>query len=216
MADPVAEKSTFLKMYMSSHPDTLVAFAKWYGKVTEQITSAEMSAIDTKSMTLTCTLKDGSKKVSVVKIEPPLRNYDDVKPRLLEMKAISQEGLGMIKKPRITVFKWPSRGIPFGIFLYTFIPYGAFAPVGDAPYLIPAQFIRQYLSPLPFKAAFGFLLVVHFIESLYTLHLCQKHGAGYEVMMAYWLSTMLFGMPVWKGLRKRIQKARIDSVMKME
>ena len=48
MADPVAEKSGFLKMYMSNHPDTLVAYAKWFGKVKEGITSAEMTAIDTK------------------------------------------------------------------------------------------------------------------------------------------------------------------------
>lgn len=48
MSDPVAEKSTFLRMYMSNHPDTLVAYAKWFGKVNEVITSAEMSAIDTK------------------------------------------------------------------------------------------------------------------------------------------------------------------------
>lgn len=44
--DPVAEKSGFLRMYMSNHPDTLVAYAKWFGKVNEVITSAEMSAID--------------------------------------------------------------------------------------------------------------------------------------------------------------------------
>jgi hypothetical protein len=48
MSDPVAEKSAFLRMYMSNHPDTLVAYAKWFGKVDEIITSAEMSAIDTK------------------------------------------------------------------------------------------------------------------------------------------------------------------------
>ena len=48
MSDPVAEKSTFLRMYMSNHPDTLVAYAKWFGKVKEVIISAEMSAIDTK------------------------------------------------------------------------------------------------------------------------------------------------------------------------
>lgn len=49
MADPVAERSGFLRKYMSSHPDTLVAYAKWYGKVTAAITSAEMAAIDTKA-----------------------------------------------------------------------------------------------------------------------------------------------------------------------
>ena len=48
MADPVADKSGFLRMYMSNHPDTLVAYAKWYGKVKEAISSAEMTAIDSK------------------------------------------------------------------------------------------------------------------------------------------------------------------------
>jgi DnaJ-domain-containing protein 1 len=48
MADPVAEKSTFLRMYMSNHPDTLVAYAKWFGKVKEGVKSAEMSYIDCK------------------------------------------------------------------------------------------------------------------------------------------------------------------------
>lgn len=47
-------------------------------------------------MTLTCTLQGGAKKVVVVPIDPPLKGYDDVKPRLLEMKALAQEGLGMV------------------------------------------------------------------------------------------------------------------------
>jgi hypothetical protein len=46
MADPVAQKSLFLKTYMSNHPDTLVAYAKYFGKVTASISTAEMSAID--------------------------------------------------------------------------------------------------------------------------------------------------------------------------
>jgi len=48
MTDPVADKSGFLCMYMSNHPDTLVAYAKWFGKVKEQITGAQMTAITTK------------------------------------------------------------------------------------------------------------------------------------------------------------------------
>jgi hypothetical protein len=48
MADPVAEKSTFLCMYMSNHPDTLVAYAKWFGKVKEPLASAKMTGISTK------------------------------------------------------------------------------------------------------------------------------------------------------------------------
>ena len=57
MADPVAEKSGFLKMYMSNHPDTLVAYAMWFGKVTERVTSAEMTAIDTKVRSVTIVVR---------------------------------------------------------------------------------------------------------------------------------------------------------------
>ena len=48
-------------------------------------------------MTLTCTMKEGSKRDVRVPIDPPLSGYEDVKPRLLEMKALAQEGLGMVR-----------------------------------------------------------------------------------------------------------------------
>ena len=50
MSDPVAAKSGFLRTYMSHHPDTLVAYAKYFGKVTENIESGsiEFRTIDSK------------------------------------------------------------------------------------------------------------------------------------------------------------------------
>ena len=48
MSDPVASKSTFLCMYMTSHPDTLVAYVKHFGKVPRNVSSAEMKSIDCK------------------------------------------------------------------------------------------------------------------------------------------------------------------------
>lgn len=55
-------------------------------------------------MTLTCTIKGGSKKEVRVPIEPPMTGYDDVKPRLLEMKALAQEGLGMVHFSCLVIF----------------------------------------------------------------------------------------------------------------
>lgn len=37
MSDPIVEKSGFLKIHMTSHSETLVAYARWYGKVIETI-----------------------------------------------------------------------------------------------------------------------------------------------------------------------------------
>lgn len=48
MSDPVADKSTFLCMYMSNHPDTLVAYVRYWGKVSEAVESAKMTSIDSK------------------------------------------------------------------------------------------------------------------------------------------------------------------------
>lgn len=35
-------------MYMSNHPDTLVSYVRHWGKVKEQVASAQMTGIDTK------------------------------------------------------------------------------------------------------------------------------------------------------------------------
>ena len=48
-------------------------------------------------MTLTYKTKVGDSKVSVIPMDPPLSGYDEVKPRLLGMKAEAQEGLGMVQ-----------------------------------------------------------------------------------------------------------------------
>lgn len=47
--DPVAAKSSFLSMYMSSHKDTLASYVIYHGKMTNaKITNAEMIRIDSK------------------------------------------------------------------------------------------------------------------------------------------------------------------------
>lgn len=103
MSDPVADKSGFLCMYMSSHPDTLVSYAKHFGHISESLLSAKMESIDSKGMNLSyVTKKDGpnykgEKKVVRVLFEPPLSGYEEVKPRLLGMKADADEALGTVR-----------------------------------------------------------------------------------------------------------------------
>ena len=47
-ADPVADKSGFLCTYMSTHPDTLVAYVKHFGKIDGNVSSAKMLSINSK------------------------------------------------------------------------------------------------------------------------------------------------------------------------
>lgn len=203
-------------MYMSNHPDTLVAYAKWYGKVSEPMTGAEMTSIDIKSMTLTCSLKNGAKKVVRVPIEPPLKGYDDVKPRLLEMKAIAQEKLGMIKTPQVEGF---SLGSDAAISLLICAPifFVGFAPLDNpSPIFDFARYVHAQVGTSLAQNIGRILLGLHSLEALYTASLSRKHVSGFFAGTAYALSTVLLGFPVWAHLRKRIQAARIDSVMKVE
>lgn len=50
-ADPVADKSGFLCTYMSTHPDTLVAYVKHFGNIDGKLSSAKMLSIDSKVRT---------------------------------------------------------------------------------------------------------------------------------------------------------------------
>ncbi|KAJ6516849.1 hypothetical protein C8R47DRAFT_1206058 [Mycena vitilis] len=187
MSDSVAEKSGLLKPYLSSHPETLVGYAKWYGKVGEPIASVEISAIDSKKMTLTCTLKSGSKKEVVVAINPPLSDYEDAKPRLLEMKAISQEGLGLIKSPQITSFHLPPDGYYTALILFGLVPLAAFAP---STFNAPAQLLN---------------IVQKTLKYLF-----------FTTSVAYVVCTFFVGLPTWKDILHRVKNARIESATKIE
>ncbi|EGN97711.1 hypothetical protein SERLA73DRAFT_184529 [Serpula lacrymans var. lacrymans S7.3] len=221
MSDPVADKSTFLSMYMTNHPDTLVAYVKHFGKVTEHVTSAEMKAIDSKSMTLAYKTKEVSEKRTVkVEFDPPLAGYEEVKPRLLGMKAEAQEGLGMIKAPQLANFQMPWRGsFMSGLYVLTFFyltlpPKG---PLGDHVIFTPPRAISSAIGfEFAPKVILGIFGGIHLLEAVYTYSLCRKYVKGFFPTVAYLVGTCIFGFPMWTDLRKRVQDARIESVMKVE
>ena len=127
--DPVAAKSSFLCMYMSAHKDTLASYVIYHGKVTNtKITNAEMTGIDSKvpailehhmsrphclivlstqGMNISYrTPSSGNEKISVrIEFEPPLSGYEEVKPRLLSMKADAEESLGMVRVAAAATFR---------------------------------------------------------------------------------------------------------------
>jgi hypothetical protein len=50
-ADPVADRSGFLCTYMSTHPDTLVAYVKHFGQIDGNVSFAKTLSIDSKART---------------------------------------------------------------------------------------------------------------------------------------------------------------------
>ncbi|KAG1848968.1 hypothetical protein DFJ58DRAFT_795702 [Suillus subalutaceus] len=228
MSDPVASKSGFLCMYMKNHPDTLVAYVKYFGKVEGNVLTAEMSGIDSKGMTLVYKLKSGQSNTTRVSFEPPLSGYEEVKPRLLSMKAEAQEGLGMLKAPQITTFQIPRTTAAItGIALFAYF-YFLSSPPPDTTFLsIPVATMDAFFSPahafrnatglgLSFRTACTILCTIHGAETLYTWSLCRQYVKGTIVTAAYVGCTMIFGYPMWTDLKRRVQQKRIESVMKVE
>ncbi|KAI0313797.1 hypothetical protein OF83DRAFT_1165454 [Amylostereum chailletii] len=216
MSDPVKDKSCFLCMYMSNHPDTLVSYAKHYGKLKERIVSAKMISIDSKGMDLTYQVKANAQPKPVrVEFDPPLLGYEEVKPRLLAMKADADEALGTAKTPQISTFRLPRTVWQTGV-LVALLIYTTLAPTNDpSPVWLPANALRSTIArPLVIQASWGLVAVAHLLEGLYATSLARKHQMPPFVAASYIMGITVFGYPILFDLRKRIQDARIDSIMK--
>jgi len=221
MSDPVAAKSGFLCMYMSNHPDTLVLYATYFGKVSAQLESAKMTAIDTNGMTLVYTTK--SKKEGEVRVlfDPPLAGYEEVKPRLLSMRADADENLGLSSPTINTIAFIPEMrfsGLPILALLTTTYASTILASPILPPYLAPLFGLFAKLHDLvgaPFVAfSWWLVIVLHGLEALWMTGLCYKYRAGLVAGTYYVGMTLLFGLPAILNLRKRAQVARIDAIMK--
>ncbi|KAG9317994.1 hypothetical protein JVU11DRAFT_54 [Chiua virens] len=224
MSDPVASKSTFLCMYMTNHPDTLVAYVKHFGKIPGNVSSAAMKSIDSKGMNLSYSLKSGGVGSVHVKFSPPLSGYDEVKPRLLAMKADAQEALGMLRSPKITSFRLPRSAI---LVLLSMAYLGLAPPQGTSVPFIPTNITDMVFMPVrtafsmfdlqpSMKTIVQITGVAHSLETLYTWYLCRHYVKGPFITAAYLSATLVCGFPIWIDLQKRIQEMRIESVMKVE
>ncbi|KAJ6510704.1 hypothetical protein C8R45DRAFT_964920 [Mycena sanguinolenta] len=117
------------------------------------------------------------------------------------------------QKSPIPSFKLPPDGLPAAVLLFTVVPYGAFAPSPStggplSSFLIPAQFIRSYVSQKWFGYVWWIALTLHGLESLYTLSLCVRHKAPFMVSLKYWIATVVIGYPVWMDLHRRIESGK--------
>ncbi|KAG8763538.1 hypothetical protein FRC12_008515 [Ceratobasidium sp. 428] len=172
--DVIASRSGFLCQYMTHHQDTLVAYVKYFGQVKGDVTSARMTAIDSKSMSLEY-VEDGKTQTTRLLIEPPLEIYDEVKPRLIAMKEEALEGLGMIENPVVKVYRLPDAhlGLPI-VGLMSLLIYTTFA----ASHSLGAQIRLAVGGMSTIKAIWGFVTVTHLGESVYMAGLCKRHKTG--------------------------------------
>lgn len=211
--DSVKPNSGFLCTYMSNHPDTLVAYVRHQGKVMEEVQSAKMTSIDQQAMTLSykLTASPSTEQTLRITFDPSLTGYDEVKPRLLSMKLDAEESLGMVPRPQIKSFHLPIKQIathvgPLMLFLI-YTTYGTSKQINWLRNIVGGE--RTIVG------VWWFVVVVHGLESLYTLHLCRKHRTGFVNGLLFVFCTLLVGAPIWVSMRQRIQRMRIESINKV-
>jgi hypothetical protein len=117
-------------------------------------------------------------------------------------------------------------------------------PPGTTFLSIPVTNMDAFFSPahafrdltglsLSFRTLFMILGAIHGAEGLYTLSLCRRYAKGavvtvslshlssslalYPYVQAVYVgATVLFGIHIWKDLKRRVQESRIEAITKFE
>ncbi|KAG8855410.1 hypothetical protein FRB96_007068 [Tulasnella sp. 330] len=209
MDDPVAAKSVFLSMYMSNHPDTLVAYVMQHTK-NRQVVTASMTSIDSKGMHLSYTVKGSDvKNTTRVPFDPPLLGYEEVKPRLMAMKVDAEVDLGMAKNPTITTFAMPSLKHTLPTFsLQILLIWATFS---TSPY---GAIFQQFFGWQIIRLSWVILVAAHSAEASYMFHLTSKHKTPFNTKLLWCFLTLVLGWSCIVRYLRLVKDARIDSIMK--
>ncbi|CUA76524.1 hypothetical protein RSOLAG22IIIB_06329 [Rhizoctonia solani] len=208
--DVIGSRSGFLCQYMTTHQDTLVAYVKHFGQVDGDVTSARMTAIDSKSMTLEY-VADGKTQRTNVVFDPPIEVYDEVKPRLIAMREEALEGVGMVNQPVVSVYQHPSLRLAASTSsLLSLLAYTTFANEPS----VGAQLRALVGGSTVMKWIWGFTVAVHAAEAVYMAGLCKRHKTGIHLGALWVLSVFSIGFPYIIQFRRIVQQERIASIRK--
>ncbi|KAG2356739.1 hypothetical protein BDR07DRAFT_1463887 [Suillus spraguei] len=199
MSDPVASKSGFLCMYMKNHHSQCQISRESSGQRAHH--QCEMSSIDFKGMTFVYKLKSRQLNTTRVSFDPLLSGYEEVKTRLLSMKAEAQEGLGMIPRTVVIV----------GIALFAYV-YSLSPPPPDTTFLSVTAMDAFFSPAHAFRNATG--LCLSFQTTCASLR--RQYVKDAIVTAAYVGCTTIFGYPMRVDLKRRVQQKAIESVTKVE
>ncbi|KAG8826518.1 hypothetical protein FRC19_008770 [Serendipita sp. 401] len=233
--DPVKARSGFLSSYMSGHKDTIVAYVMHFGKINGHIVNAKMASIDQNKMDLSYQLQEDGKWMDVsVAFDPPLSGYEEVKPRLLQMKEDAEEGLGMAKAPPLTTFTlkpsmFNATPVLLILLVLSIAPYENHTiskddiPTALHPYLPTINSANHTLTnirqALPFTPNTAYVLwasigVIHVALALLVAFFSFQRKASFRIGIAWILSTLLLSYPAVFEFRSHLQTARIKSIGK--
>ena len=168
-------------------------------------------------MNLAYSLKSGGVGSVHVKFDPPLAGYEEVKPRLLAMKADAQEALGMVRgypsflpiwpftrlvvflveyqlqSPKIMTFRLPPRAT-IALYVSLATAYIAWAP----PRGTTLQFMPANITDMVFTPAHTILRVIGFQPSMTRFIQLAAVVHGFECLYTWYLCRRYVKGPLVK------------------
>ncbi|KAK9893293.1 hypothetical protein P389DRAFT_148149 [Cystobasidium minutum MCA 4210] len=226
--DPVYSKSTFLTSYMSNHADTLVAYICYHlgqqskrakgGKVppteAKDVKDPRMLKITSNEMELQYKdAKDGlAVKTVTVPFDPPLAGYEEVRPRLLQMKLEAENAIGMAKKPPISVYRTPTRRNALIVISLLLLWIGCATQEND--YGSFGRIRRLAGGWWTIRATGMMIVVLHSAEAAFQFRSCQRFSMPMQQTLLWTFTTFILGFASLLEFRKVVREARIASVGK--
>ncbi|CAG8604861.1 12126_t:CDS:2 [Cetraspora pellucida] len=215
--DPIVPHATRLVSYMNTHPETILTYAKYFGKVQNAI-SARMTDIDSDGFVVLAKESDGTENEVHIRFKNQLKSYDQVRPVLTEMAKEAEEALSL---PSTTPPPMPSSN--FTNIHTPFNPPDSSRFIRTLLIIIFCAVLAFYPSPAPeaiktLRSIFGqellrvfvlFVISCHIIETLIVIFVLAKRGENDLRTWALWLgTTMLVGhcWYLWKPKNKRFSE----------
>ncbi|CAG8840818.1 9462_t:CDS:2, partial [Gigaspora margarita] len=215
--DPIAPHAARLVSYMNTHPETILTYAKYFGKVQNAV-SARMTDIDSDGFVLLARESDGTENEVHIRFKNRLKSYEQVRPVLTEMAKEAEEALSL---PSTRPPPMPSEN-----FTNTHTPFN---PPESTNFLVVLTLIvfcavlAYYPSPAPeviktLRSIFGqefprgivlFLVGSHIIETLIVIFVLAKRGENDLMTWVLWIgTTMLVGhcWHLWIPKNKRFSE----------
>lgn len=182
-ADPVASQSGFLCTYMNGHKDTLHAYVLAHTDA-QAACSCKMDAIDAEGFTLSylaASNPDTKLPRQTVRIPftPKIKSYDELRPRMLEMKREAEAASGMHACPVINSAPALTLRVLAGLAITAAVALLSFVEVVPPPH-----------AHIPLTILIG----VHIIEASFLFTRLRKYKVPFPTNVCYYCSILLFSL----------------------
>ncbi|CAG8557520.1 5129_t:CDS:2 [Ambispora gerdemannii] len=218
-SDPISPHANRLVAYMNGHPDTILTYAKYFGKEKNAV-SAQMTSIDSAGFTVKVTKEDGDEEEIIIQFKQKLTGHEQVRGVLTEMAKDAEEALNLpstrppspppssttLTNNIHTPFIWPN---PFVASLIAVCLIILYTPDYFAPQLHP--FLREYayIDWNSLYATRWLVLALHLGETSIVAWILAKKGEPDMKTWFLWISfTMFLGGLVANHLWNRKEKKR--------